>query len=50
VLIARLIPESDDGNVEYELQLLNPTYARFARLVTQLKWRLLEGVGKPITN
>ena len=34
------------GNVEYKLQLLNPSPARFARLVTQLKWRLLEGGGQ----
>ncbi|EAU87064.2 GTP binding protein 2 [Coprinopsis cinerea okayama7 len=44
--IPRLVPESDDGNVEYKLQLLNPSPARFARLVTQLKWRLLEGGGQ----
>ena len=34
------------GNVEYKLQLLSPTPTRFARLVTQLKWRLLEGGGQ----
>lgn len=34
------------GNVEYKLQLINPSPARFARLVTQLKWRLLEGGGQ----
>lgn len=45
-LLPRLVPESDDGNVEYKLQLLNPSPARFARLVTQLKWRLLEGGGQ----
>ncbi|PPQ69343.1 hypothetical protein CVT24_001639 [Panaeolus cyanescens] len=45
-LIPRLVPESDDGNVEYKLQLLNPSPARFARLVTQMKWRLLEGGGQ----
>jgi hypothetical protein len=44
--IPRLVPEADDGNVEYKLQLLNPSPARFARLVTQLKWRLLEGGGQ----
>lgn len=44
--IPRLVPESDDGNVEYKLQLLSPSPARFARLVTQLKWRLLEGGGQ----
>jgi hypothetical protein len=45
-LIPRLVPESDEGNVEYKLQLLNPSSSRFARLVTQLKWRLLEGGGQ----
>ncbi|ESK91629.1 GTP binding protein 2 [Moniliophthora roreri MCA 2997] len=44
--IPKLVPESDDGNVEYKLQLLNPSPTRFARLVTQLKWRLLEGGGQ----
>ncbi|KAF8154808.1 hypothetical protein B0H34DRAFT_783861 [Crassisporium funariophilum] len=45
-LIPKLVPEADDGNVEYKLQLLNPSPARFARLVTQMKWRLLEGGGQ----
>ena len=45
-LIPRLVPEADDGNVEYKLQLLSPSSARFARLVTQMKWRLLEGGGQ----
>ncbi|KAF8811267.1 hypothetical protein BYT27DRAFT_7231739 [Phlegmacium glaucopus] len=45
-LIPRLVPEADDGNVEYKLQLLAPSPARFARLVTQMKWRLLEGGGQ----
>ncbi|EIN05512.1 hypothetical protein PUNSTDRAFT_122395 [Punctularia strigosozonata HHB-11173 SS5] len=44
--IPKLIPEVEEGNVEYKLKLLNPTAARFARLVTQLKWRLLEGGGQ----
>jgi len=34
--------------VEYKLQLLSPTPARFARLVTQMKWRLLEGGGEAL--
>ncbi|KXN85118.1 GTP-binding protein 2 [Leucoagaricus sp. SymC.cos] len=46
LLLPRLVPENDSGNVEYKLQLLNPSPARFARLVTQLKWRLLEGGGQ----
>ena len=45
-LIPRLVPEADDGNVEYKLQLLSPSPARFTRLVTQMKWRLLEGGGQ----
>ncbi|KAF7307799.1 hypothetical protein MKEN_01140000 [Mycena kentingensis (nom. inval.)] len=44
--IPRLVPENDDGNVEYKLQLLSPSPGRFARLVTQMKWRLLEGGGQ----
>ncbi|KAG5642941.1 hypothetical protein DXG03_001859 [Asterophora parasitica] len=45
-LIPCLVPEADEGNVEYKLQLLSPSPSRFARLVTQLKWRLLEGGGQ----
>lgn len=37
---------NSQGNIEYKLKLINPTPARFARLVTQLKWRLLEGGGQ----
>ncbi|KAF9244274.1 hypothetical protein BU15DRAFT_42247 [Melanogaster broomeanus] len=44
--IPSLVPEAEEGNVEYKLQLLSPSPARFARLVTQLKWRLLEGGGQ----
>ncbi|KAL1746430.1 hypothetical protein HDZ31DRAFT_34146 [Schizophyllum fasciatum] len=44
--VPKLVPESDDGNIEYKLQLLSPSPARFARLVTQMKWRLLEGGGQ----
>lgn len=36
------------GNVEYKLHLINPSSSRFARLVTQMKWRLLEGGGQAI--
>ncbi|KAF4607540.1 GTP binding protein 2 [Pleurotus pulmonarius] len=46
IVLPKLVPENDDGNVEYKLQLINPSPARFARLVTQLKWRLLEGGGQ----
>ncbi|KAA1477030.1 hypothetical protein DENSPDRAFT_844179 [Dentipellis sp. KUC8613] len=41
-----LVAELEEGNVEYKLHLLHPSPARFARLVTQLKWRLLEGGGQ----
>lgn len=42
----RLDPEIDQaGNVEYKLKILPPSRERFDRLVTQLKWRLLEGGG-----
>jgi hypothetical protein len=34
------------GNVEYKLKLTDVSPARFARLVTQLNWRLLEGGGQ----
>ena len=34
------------GNIEYKLKLTHISNARFARLVTQLKWRLLEGGGQ----
>jgi hypothetical protein len=62
--IPKLVPEVEEGNVEYKLKLcelclspnssfvnvqvllVNPTAARFARLVTQMKWRLLEGGGQ----
>ncbi|KIK63932.1 hypothetical protein GYMLUDRAFT_40144 [Collybiopsis luxurians FD-317 M1] len=46
VALPRLPQESDNGNIEYKLQLLHPTPSRFTRLVTQLKWRLLEGNGQ----
>ena len=37
---------ANQGNIEYKLKLTNISNARFARLVTQLKWRLLEGGGQ----
>ncbi|KAH9949749.1 hypothetical protein B0H21DRAFT_727242 [Amylocystis lapponica] len=44
--IPSLVPEAEEGNVEYKLKLTHISPARFARLVTQLKWRLLEGGGQ----
>lgn len=41
-----IAPEVDQkGNLEYKLKILPPSRERFDRLVTQLKWRLLEGAG-----
>ncbi|KAJ9475595.1 hypothetical protein PHBOTO_005688 [Pseudozyma hubeiensis] len=41
-----IAPEVDrKGNLEYKLKILPPSRERFDRLVTQLKWRLLEGGG-----
>ncbi|KAL5483271.1 hypothetical protein ACEPAI_8501 [Sanghuangporus weigelae] len=45
-VVPKLVPEVEEGNVEYKLRLLNPSTERFTRLVTQLKWRLLEGGGQ----
>ncbi|PAV24152.1 GTP binding 2 [Pyrrhoderma noxium] len=45
-LLPKLVPEVEEGNVEYKLRLLNPTTERFTRLVTQLNWRLHEGGGQ----
>jgi len=44
--VPKLVPEAEEGNVEYKLKLTHISPARFARLVTQLKWRLLEGGGQ----
>lgn len=44
-----LHPETDEsGNIEYKLKLVSPSSERFEKLVTQLKWRLLEGNGEAI--
>lgn len=40
----QLAPEPDSlGNLEYKLRILPPTRHRYDRLLTQLKWRLLQG-------
>ncbi|KIJ39507.1 hypothetical protein M422DRAFT_32747 [Sphaerobolus stellatus SS14] len=44
--LPKLVPEVEYGNVEYKLRLINPSQERFTRLVTQMKWRLLEGGGQ----
>lgn len=46
ILVSHLIDSFGQGNVEYKLKLSHLNPARFARLVTQLKWRLLEGGGQ----
>ena len=35
--------EDDEGNVEYKLQLINPSPERFIHLVTQCQFRVSEG-------
>lgn len=47
-LLPKLAAEVEEGNVEYKLHLINPSPTRFVRLVTQMKWRLLEGGGQAI--
>ncbi|KAI6659209.1 hypothetical protein LOD99_14882 [Oopsacas minuta] len=44
----QLPPEVEEGNIEYKLKLIDPTAARLAQLVTQMKWRLREGRGEAI--
>jgi len=41
-----LCPEDDEGAVEYKWCLSNPSADRFAQLVTQLNFRLMEGHGE----
>ena len=43
-----LPPEVEKGNVEYKLKLIDCSSSRFERLVTQMKWRLQEGLGEAI--
>ena len=47
-LYKQLPPEVEKGNIEYKLKLIDPTPARFEHLVTQMKWRLQEGLGEAI--
>ncbi|HUU77166.1 MAG TPA: GTP-binding protein [candidate division Zixibacteria bacterium] len=44
----KLVQESEEGNVEYKLKLIDPTATRFEHLVTQMKFRLQEGQGEAI--
>lgn len=43
-----LPPEIEKGNIEYKLKLIDPSPIRFEHLVTQLKWRLQEGLGEAL--
>lgn len=43
-----LRPEVERGNIEYKLKLIDPSPTRLERLVTQMKWRLQEGLGEAI--
>ena len=43
-----LPPEVEKGNIEYKLKLIDPSPIRFEHLVTQMKWRLQEGLGEAI--
>ncbi len=40
--------ESEEGNVEYKLKIIDPTVTRFEHLVSQMKFRLQEGQGEAI--
>ncbi|MCG3252821.1 MAG: hypothetical protein KAX09_03165, partial [Candidatus Heimdallarchaeota archaeon] len=44
----KLDKESEEGNIEYKLKLIDPTATRFEHLVTQMKFRLQEGLGEAI--
>ncbi|GAM26974.1 hypothetical protein SAMD00019534_101490 [Acytostelium subglobosum LB1] len=46
--ISNLAPEVEFGNIEYKFKLVNPTDERLEHLVSQLKWRLGEGMGEAI--
>jgi len=46
--VGSLPPEVERGNIEYKLKLIDPSPTRFERLVTQMKWRLQEGLGEAI--
>ncbi|EGC39348.1 hypothetical protein DICPUDRAFT_147862 [Dictyostelium purpureum] len=45
-VIEHLKPEVEYGNVEYKLQLINPSADRLEHLVSQMKWRMGEGGGE----
>lgn len=45
-----IAPESDDGNIEYKLKLLNIEESRIKTLATQMRYRCTEGNGECIYN
>lgn len=45
---ADLVPEDDEGAVEYKWRLVSPSAERFVQLVTQMNFRLSEGGGEAI--
>eukprot|EP01132_Coremiostelium_polycephalum_P001186 gene1186-1499_t len=47
-IVENLKPEVEYGNIEYKLKLVNPTEDRIEHLISQLKWRLGEGMGEAI--
>ena len=46
LLLEDQLPSEDDlGNIEYKIHIINLTHKRFHKLVTQMSWRINEGVG-----
>lgn len=43
-----LDPENDCGNIEYKLKLVSPTADRLTHLISQMNFRLSEGLGEAI--
>jgi len=44
----KLQPENNEGNCEYKRYLINLTRYRIEKLITQMKWRLVEGNNEAI--
>ena len=45
-IIDKQIPENDEGYIEYKRQLINIKPSRLEHLITQMKYRILEGHGE----
>ncbi len=43
-----IMPERDDGNIEYKLKLLNKDEKRIEQIATQMRYRTNEGGGESI--